>query len=56
MPLNQSKDNQGCFYQWANRKFHYECGNEQSRQRAKNRAIKFAFAVSPREAKREFVG
>ena len=54
MPLKNSKDSEGCYYAWGNRKFHYECGNQNSRRAAKSRAIAFAFQVTPQEAKREF--
>lgn len=54
MPLRTGQDKEGCFYAWGGRKIHYPCGNEPRRREAKKEIIRFAFAVTPKEAKREF--
>lgn len=40
MPVNRSKDSKGPYYQWgdAGKKYYYEAGNEESRERAKQKA------------------
>lgn len=40
MPVHRSKDSKGPYYQWgdAGKKYHYEAGNEESRERAKQKA------------------
>lgn len=40
MPTHRGKDNKGCFYTWGDsgKKYYYECGNVDSRKRAKRKA------------------
>lgn len=42
MPVHRSKDGDGPYYQWGDsgKKYHYEAGNEESREAAKERAKK----------------
>lgn len=52
MPLITGKDKQGCYYKWgkAGKKYHYECGDEQDRKQAKNKAIKQGIAIGDFES------
>ncbi len=46
MPVRRGRDSNGCYYQWGNqKKYYYECGNEQARKRAKHKAAKQGRAV-----------
>lgn len=47
MPINYRKDKQGCYVQWGNhgKKYHYECGNKDARERARRKALKQAMAA-----------
>ncbi len=40
MPIRRSRDGQGPYYQWGDsgKKYHYESGDRQSRERAKQKA------------------
>jgi hypothetical protein len=40
MPVHRGKDGERPYYQWgeSGKKYHYESGNKQSRERAKERA------------------
>lgn len=42
MPVHRSKDSKGPYYQWgkSGKKYHYESGNEASREEAKKKAQK----------------
>jgi hypothetical protein len=42
MPVHRSKDGKGPYYQWgeSGKKYHYETGDAQSRERAKKKAEK----------------
>jgi hypothetical protein len=42
MPVHRSKDGKGPYYQWgeSGKKYHYEAGDAQSRERAKEKAEK----------------
>jgi len=42
MPVHRRKDSKGPYYQWGDsgKKYHYESGNNQPRQRAKEKAKK----------------
>lgn len=42
MPVHRSKDSQGPYYQWGDsgKKYHYESGDKESRERAKAKAEK----------------
>jgi hypothetical protein len=42
MPIHRSKDSEGPYYQWGDRgeKYHYEAGDKESRERAKEKAKK----------------
>jgi hypothetical protein len=42
MPVKRGKDNKGPYYQWGDsgKKYHYESGNQKSRERAKDKAQK----------------
>lgn len=42
MPVHRGKDSQGPYYQWGDsgKKYHYESGDQQSRNQAKRRAAK----------------
>lgn len=42
MPVERGKDSQGPYYRWgkSGKKYHYESGNADSRDRAKERAKK----------------
>lgn len=46
MPMEQGKDSKGCYVQWGNqKKYYYECGNEEARQRAIAKAKKQEKAI-----------
>ncbi len=40
MPVSAGRDQQGCYYQWGStgKKYYYECGNREARERAKRQA------------------
>jgi len=40
MPVNRGKDTSGPYYQWGDsgKKYHYESGNQKSRENAKRKA------------------
>lgn len=40
MPVSRGKDSKGCYYQWgqSGTKYHYTCGDEAARERAKRKA------------------
>lgn len=41
MPTQTGKDDKGCYAQWGNqKKYYYECGNDEARERAKAKADK----------------
>jgi len=42
MPVHRSKDSKGPYYQWGDsgKKYHYESGDEESRKKAKEKAIR----------------
>lgn len=42
MPVHRSKDSKGPYYQWgeSGKKYHYEAGDEKSRESAKKKAEK----------------
>jgi hypothetical protein len=42
MPVQRGKDSDGAYYQWGDsgKKYHYEAGNDSSRERAKDKAEK----------------
>lgn len=47
MPINTGKDKEGCFVRWGQNgsKYHYTCGDEESRKVAKKKAIAQAVAA-----------
>lgn len=47
MPVRRSKDKDGPYYQWgeSGKKYHYEAGNAESRERAKSKAEKQGQAI-----------
>jgi hypothetical protein len=47
MPVQVSSDNKGCFARWGDQgaKYYYECGNETSRERAKQKALMQGVAI-----------
>jgi hypothetical protein len=47
MPVQISSDNKGCFAKWGDQgvKYYYECGNETSRDRAKQKALMQGVAI-----------
>lgn len=47
MPIKRSHDSSGPYYQWGDsgKKYHYESGNKESRDRAKKKAQKQAQAA-----------
>lgn len=47
MPLQTGKDTEGCFIKWGDQgaKYHYICGDEQSREAAKKKAITQAVVI-----------
>ena len=47
MPLQRGKDNQGCWIRWgdAGKKYYYKCGDDRSREPAKNKALEQAIAI-----------
>jgi hypothetical protein len=48
MPVNTGKDKDGCYARWGQegKKYHYECGNENSRKQAKAKALKQGVAIT----------
>lgn len=42
MPVRTGTDSDGCYAQWgeSGTKYHYECGNDEARKRAKRKAAK----------------
>ena len=42
MPVHRGKDSDGSYYQWGDsgKKYHYEAGDKNSRERAKDKAEK----------------
>jgi beta-galactosidase GanA len=46
MPVQIGKDSNSCFARWGKqKKYYYECGNEQARERAKDKALKQGIAI-----------
>lgn len=47
MPVMTGKDNKGCFARWGaqGKKYYYECGNKDARERARRRAAKQGRAI-----------
>jgi len=47
MPLSRGKDNKGCWIRWgrSGKKYHYQCGNAISRERARKKALAQARAI-----------
>jgi hypothetical protein len=47
MPVQLGKDKEGCYAKWGpeGAKYHYECGNEDSRNRAKDKALEQGRAI-----------
>ena len=47
MPVQLGRDNQSCFARWGSQgaKYYYECGNEQARDAAKEKAYKQGIAI-----------
>lgn len=47
MPVHRGKDKDGTYYQWgeSGKKYHYETGNETSREAAKKKAEKQGQAI-----------
>lgn len=47
MPVHRREDSKGPYYQWGDsgKKYHYEAGNKQSRESAKEKAEKQGRAV-----------
>lgn len=47
MPIDVNKDKDGCFVRWGveGKKYYYECGNEEERNKAKEKAYKQGYAI-----------
>lgn len=47
MPIDVNKDSQGCFVRWGveGKKYYYECGNQEERNQAKEKAYKQGYAI-----------
>lgn len=47
MPVMTGKDNEGCFACWGKqgKKYYYECGNKDARERARRRAAEQGRAI-----------
>lgn len=52
MPVRTDKDSEGCYAQWGEHgaKYHYECGNEEARKIAEDKAYKQGQAIIARGA------
>ena len=50
MPVNLGRDKEGCYARWGNqKKYYYECGNEEDRNKAKEKAYKQGIAIGEYE-------
>ena len=47
MPVEISKDSQGCYSRWGQegKKYYYECGNEEERNKAKEKSYQQGYAI-----------
>lgn len=57
MPVDINKDSQGCFARWGveGKKYYYECGNEEERNKAKEKAYKQGYAIGDLEERDKLI-